>query len=270
MLAHQYLMENAQEAFRMSMKTDPETIEQQAEWAGLKPDMRIADIGCGPGKTTRILSRLVGPGGHATGIDCSQERIDYARAHFGDDRTRFLCRDIKEPLDDLGPYDFVWVRFLLEYFRSSSFELVSRLSNLLKPGGTLCLIDLDLNCLNHYSLPKPLESSLKGMMGVLEEKKDFDPYAGRKLYSYLYDLNYQNINVELSAHHLIYGRLAETDAFNWMTKTMVAARNSGYDFYQDFDTGFDGFYDAFRRFFADPRRFTYTPVIVCSGRRGLA
>ena len=117
-----------------------------------------------------------------------------------------------------------------------------------------------------YSLHKELRDFISK---IWKEKKDFDPYAGRKLYSYLYDLNYQEINVDLSAHHLIYGKLAETDEFNWMTKTMVAARNSGYDFYRDFAAGYDGFYEAFRCFFADPRRFTYTPVIACSGRRGL-
>jgi SAM-dependent methyltransferase len=227
--------------------------------------MRVADIGCGPGKTSHLLSRLIGPEGEVVGIDRSRERIEHANKKFSSQTTRFFCRDIHEPLYDLGRFDFIWVRFVLEYFRSSSFQIVEELTSSLRAGGILCLIDLDLNCLNHYDLPRTLESSLLGVMGALEENKDFDPYAGRRLYSYMYDLNYRNIRVDLSAHHLIYGDLNKRDEFNWMTKTLVAAKNSGYDFYNDFSDGFMGFFEAFKTFFGDPRRFTYTPLISCSG-----
>lgn len=267
MLAYKYLMENDKEALRMDMKTDPVAIEKQAMWAGIQPNMRIADIGCGPGKTTYYLSRLIIPDGEAIGIDNSEERIAYAKRHYSSDNINFICRDIHEPLTDIGHFDFIWVRFVLEYYKSSSFAIVQKLSSILKPGGILCLIDLDLNSMNHYALPKNLEQSLNGMIQELEAKKDFDPYAGRKLYSFLYDLNFSHIDIDVSAHHMIYGKLQEKDEFNWITKVMVAGRNSGYNFYKDFKDGFDGFYEAFKKFFVDPRRFTYTPVIACCGRK---
>jgi len=267
MLAYQYLMENDKEAIRMDMKTDPVTIEKQAIWAGIKANMRVADIGCGPGKTTYYLSRLIIPDGKAVGIDNSEERIAYAKKHYSGNGIDFICRDITDPLTDMGLFDFIWIRFVLEYYKTESFDIVKKLSSILKPGGILCLIDLDLNCMNHYSLPESLESSLTGVLKQLETKKDFDPYAGRKLYSYLYDLNYTHIDMDMSAHHLIFGKLQERDEFNWITKVMVAGKNSGYNFYQDYKNGFDGFYEAFKKFFADPRRFTYTPVISCCGRK---
>ncbi len=266
MLAYQYLMENEKEVFRLLIKTDPEKLKEQALWAGIRPGMRVADIGCGPGKTSYLLSRLVQPGGEVLGLDRSEERIAYAQKYYADGNTSFVCRNVHEPLDDLGSFDFIWSRFILEYLRSSSFEVVKKLTGLLRPGGIMCLIDLDLNCLNHYGLPGPLEASLKGVMESLEKEKDFDPYAGRKLYSYLYDLNYHDINVDLSAHHLIYGRLNKNDEFNWITKVLVAAKQSSYDFYRDFSNGFDGFLEAFKKFFANPRRFTYTPLIACCGK----
>ncbi len=269
MFAHQYFMENEKEALRMDMKTDPIKIEKQAMWAGIKPNMRIADIGCGPGKTTCCLSRLIHPDGKAFGIDNSKERVAYAKKHYSDDNIEYICRDIKEPLTDLGLFDFIWVRFVLEYYRSTSFDIVKNLSMALKPNGILCLIDLDLNSMNHYSLPENLEKSLNGAIKQLEEQRDFDPYAGRKLYSYLYDLNYTNINMDITAHHVIFGKLEKRDEFNWITKVVVAGKNSGYDFHKDFKNGFDGFYDAFKKFFVNPRRFTYTPVIACCGRKPL-
>ena len=269
MLAYQYLMENDKEAIRMDMKTDPVAIEKQAIWAGIQPNMRIADIGCGPGKTTYYLSRMIIPHGEALGIDSSEERIAYAKSHYSNAGIDFICRDITEPLSDLGLFDFIWVRFVLEYYKTASFRIIENLSSILKPGGILCVIDLELNSMNHYALSRNLEASIYGVMKELEEKKDFDPYAGRKLYSFLYDLNYTHINMDISAHHMIFGKLQPKDEFNWITKVMVAGKNSGYNFYKDFKDGFDGFYASFKQFFTDPRRFTYTPVIACCGRKPL-
>ena len=58
-----YLMENDQEALRLDVKTDADAVERQALWAGIQPGMRVADLGCGAGKTTFHLNRLAQPGG---------------------------------------------------------------------------------------------------------------------------------------------------------------------------------------------------------------
>ncbi len=251
----------------MEMKADAESIHQQANWAGIRPGMRIADIGCGPGKTTHILSEMAQPGGKAVGIDFSEDRINYARMHYGTEQAQFLRRDVlSDPLIDIGTFDFIWVRFLLEYHRSSSRKIVKKLSDCLNPGGILCLIDLDHNSMSHYGASAALEKALYEIMKELETKRNFDPFAGRKLYSYLYDLGFEDIDTRLSAHHLIFGKLNETDEFNWTQKIEVAAKHSGYDF-GDFDGGFKEFSSAFKSFFSDPRRFTYTPLICCRGRK---
>jgi len=155
---------------------------------------------------------------------------------------------------------------VLEYHRSRSVDILQTINGLLKPGGIICLIDLDYNCMTHYGIPKRLESALLGTIAKLADKADFDPFVGRKLYTYLYDLDYREITVEIFPHHLIYGELSEIDAFNWTKKIEVAAKNSGYDFAE-----YGGDYDAFRKefleSFADPRRFTYSPVICCRGKK---
>jgi ubiquinone/menaquinone biosynthesis C-methylase UbiE len=58
-----YLMENSEESVRLEMKTDTETVRRQAEWCGIKPGMRVLDVGCGPGITTSILHEMIQPGG---------------------------------------------------------------------------------------------------------------------------------------------------------------------------------------------------------------
>lgn len=263
-----YMMESDEESLRLDLKTDPEAVEKQALWAGIKPGMRVADLGCGAGKTTFVLNKLAGFSGASVGIDIAQQRIDYAQRHYDHEGIEYYCRDIRKPLNDLGTFDFLWVRFVLEYYRRDSIDILKNISQILKPGGILCLIDLDCNCLRHYGLSERLEKYLIELMGIMENKFNFDPYAGIKLYSYLYDLGYQDIEVAVTAHNLIYGQLKEVDRFNWTKKVEIAAKNSGCRF-QDYEDGYDGFFKEFTAFFSDLRRFTYTPLISCRGCKPL-
>ena len=261
-----YIMESEDESIRLDLKTDPAVIQEQAVWAGLKPGMRLADMGCGPGKTTFHLNTIVQPSGSAVGIDISEQRIRYARAHYQHSEVEFYVGDIRKPFEGMGPFDFIWVRFVLEHYLSGSVDIVNNLTSVLKPGGIMCLVDLDYNCLSHYGIPPTLENTLTGVMRALQERANFDPYAGRKLYSYLYDLGYRDIMVSMSPHHLIFGELDEVDEYNWRKKLEIAVKNSGYPF-REYEDGYHGFRREFKRFFSNPRRFTYTPVIACRGRK---
>ena len=259
-------MESKDEIQRLNVKTDSRILEKQALWAGIKKGMSVADIGCGSGITTFYLKNLIGPTGRIVGVDNSEERIAYAKNSYKDMAIDFIRKDFYEPLNDIGEFDFVWVRFILEYHRSKSFDLVKNISKIVKPGGILCLIDLDYNCLSHFGITRRLEKTLYDIMNILENHVDFDPYVGRKLYSFIYDLEYEDIDVDMSSYHLIFGELNETDKFNWTKKIEVAAKNSGCRF-EEYKGGYEEFHEEFEKSFADPRRFTYTPVISCRGRK---
>ena len=262
----EYMMESEDEARRLDLKTVPKTVQAHALWAGLKPGMRVADLGCGSGKTSYYLNKLAQPGGETIGMDNAKQRIDFARSTYQDDGLSFVRADIREDLSDLGQFDFIWVRFVLEYYRSESFEIVKNVTTLLKPEGILCLGDLDYNCLTHFGLPARLESAVTGMMATVEEKANFDPYVGRKLYSFLYDLGFRDIDMHLAPHHLIFGDLKEIDAFNWTLKVKSRSVKAAYAFDQ-YEGGYDEFLEEFKKAFEDPRRFTYTPIILCRGKK---
>lgn len=259
-----YLMESEEESIRLEAKTDPAVVEQQALWAEIRPGMRVADLGCGCGKTTSVLYRLVQPGGTAVGVDLSKKRLEYAQANYAQEGIEFVRRDIWQPFDGLGSFDFVWIRFVLEYFRSNAFEIVQNASRMLRPEGILCLIDLDHNCLNHFGLSERLERTIAAVARALEEEFNFDPYSGRKLYSFLYDLGYEHVAVSLSAHHLIYGALGGVDAFNWAKKIEMVSRKAGFAL-DEYKGGPEEFIEEWTRFFSDPRRFSYTPLICARG-----
>ena len=260
-----YLMESDEESFRLETKTDSKTFETQAKWSGIRPGMRVLDAGCGPGLTSSILQRLVHPGGEVWGIDYSPKRIEHAALKYGrDSAIRFEVHDIRKPIQISGQFDCILVRFVLEYNLAEAMQIVENLTRLLKSRGILCLIDLDYNCLSHFPLPEEIGKILIDLMKLLEEKYNFDPYAGRKLYSYLYESGYRDITVDLQAHHLIYGEVKEHDFFNWLKKAEMATRKAQFLF-TGYPGGHTGFFEDFLNFFRNPARFTYTPVILCKG-----
>jgi SAM-dependent methyltransferase len=262
-----YLMEHSEEALRLELKTDPEAVRGQAIWCGVQPGMHVLDAGCGPGKVTSILYEMIQPRGKVLGVDYSEEHIRYAKKHYGNPSgVEFRFHDLRRPLEAMGPFDLIWVRFVLEYNRVESLEIIRNLDAVLKPGGCLCLLDLDYNCLSHYPLPAPMEKTLVELMKLLEPRFNFDAYAGRKLYSYLYDLAYQNVALHLLPHHLFYGKVKAEDIFNWVKKVEIVSLKAK-ELFEDYPGGRSGFFEDFKSFFLHPRRFTYTPLILCKGMK---
>jgi ubiquinone/menaquinone biosynthesis C-methylase UbiE len=264
-----YFMESEEESLRLDIKTDPRAVEEQARWAGVVPGMRVLDLGCGAGKTTHILHGLVGVGGEVVGLDCSERRIEYAVDRYSEKGIRFVHGDARESLSDLGRFDLVWVRFLLEYYEQLSYGIAKNAYALLNPGGSVCLIDLDHNCLGHFGGSARLERTMRNMVLAMQRQYGFDPFVGRKLYSYLYDLGCLDIEVRMSAHHLIYGHLSDADRFNWLSK-VEAARNVPALFADDYPGGYEEFYREICAYLEHPRRFIYTPLILCKGKKPTA
>jgi ubiquinone/menaquinone biosynthesis C-methylase UbiE len=261
-----YFMESEEENLRLDLKTDAAQVTDQARWAGVVPGMRVLDMGCGAGKTTHTLRQLVQPGGAVVGLDHAEQRIDYARQHYAGDDISYLCSDARADLTEAGRFDFVWIRFLLEYYERESYDIARNAFGLLNPGGTLCLIDLDHNCLGFFGGSQRLERTMRNMVFAMQKQFGFDPFVGRKLYSYLYDLGCVDIEVRMSAHHLIYGELSDTDRFNWLTKA-EAAQNSPALFASDYPGGYQEFRQELVAYLEHPRRFIYTPLFVCKGKK---
>jgi ubiquinone/menaquinone biosynthesis C-methylase UbiE len=261
-----YLMESEEEAYRLDIKTDPQAVEEQARWAGIVPGTRVLDLGCGAGRTTHTLRTLVGPAGSVVGIDGSEQRIAYASRNFSEPGISYLRRDVLDPLTDLGGFDVVWIRFVLEYFADQSFDITRNACEALEPGGTLCLIDLDHNCLGHFGASARLDRTLRNIVSAMQERQGFDPFVGRKLYAYLYDLGCGDIEMRMVPHHLIYGATSDSDRFNWLAKAHAVRDMPGL-FARDYPGGYDEFRQELVAYLEHPRRFIYTPLMMCKGTR---
>lgn len=257
-----YLMEHPDECTRLAMKTKADKVLNQAVWAGIAEGMHVLDAGCGVGKTTSILKELVGDTGSVTGLDSSPQRLQEARKLYGREGVKFVEHDLRDPFEPEEVYDAVWMRFFLEYFLNDPLSIVRHAISRLKPGGLLVLVDLDKIAMSPYSAR--FDKTIQEVMDCLEHNRNFDPYAGRRLYGHMIDLGMQEVRVEMEPHHLIYGDIDEINLYNWIAKAEVAGKTSGCDF-KEYGGDFTALLEDFRTFLNDPRRFIFTPMILCRG-----
>lgn len=260
-----YFMDSPSELHRLEIKTDFEKVRDQALWAGLVSGMRVLDAGCGPGITSALLSEFIIPG-QIIGLDSSSERIQYARQKFGKPGIDFHVHDLTKPLAPFGKFDLIWIRFVLEYYANNACTILKNLYEALEPQGILCLVDLDYNCLSHFGLSQKLQKIIPKLVWTFEQQFNFDPYAGRKLYSYLVDLDLQDIDVTVKTHHLLYGPLSAEQRFNWTSKAQRAVSSIPGAFW-NYEGGTEQFLSDINDFFDNPRRFTYTPLVMCKGTK---
>ncbi len=100
------------------------------------PGNRVLDIGCGFGDTTQQLAALVGPEGHATGVDVAEPfiraSIEEAR-EAGVKNVDFFATDVQ--VGDLrGPYDYAFSRMGVMFF-ANPVQALRNIHGALFPGG---------------------------------------------------------------------------------------------------------------------------------------
>ena len=102
---------------------------------------RVLDIGCGFGDSTIKIAGLVGPAGHATGVDCAENFIragEQEAREAGIRNASFFTADVQ--MDNLrGPYDHAFARFGTMFFNLPGGAM-RNIREALKPGGTFSQI----------------------------------------------------------------------------------------------------------------------------------
>jgi SAM-dependent methyltransferase len=119
--------------------------EQALRQAGLRPGMRVLDVGCGPGDVSFIASRLVGPTGSVVGVDAAPDMVELARtraAQQGLAAVEFKQATIDAIVVD-EPVDAVVGRLILMHLPDPAAAL-RQLSSLLRPGGVIAFSENDI------------------------------------------------------------------------------------------------------------------------------
>ena len=120
--------------------------EQLLRDAGICGGLRVLDIGCGVGDVTEIVSKLVGPGGHVTGVDFDAGGLEVARSRTKEDargRVDYVEADLAT-YETAERFDAVVGRLILLH-TPDPLALIRRVLTFLRPGGVLVFQEYDLS-----------------------------------------------------------------------------------------------------------------------------
>lgn len=106
------------------------------EFAEIVPGETVLDVGSGGGATTFDIAELVGPAGHATGLDLSPALVETARrraASLGFDNVDFVLGDAAA-VELERRYDCLFSRFGLMFF-GEPYAAFAHMHGFVRPGG---------------------------------------------------------------------------------------------------------------------------------------
>ncbi len=154
--------------------------------AGIGPGAAVADVGCGPGAVLVVMSRVVGPDGRVSGVDGDPEAVDQARAAVAaeqsagggpaDVRLGSAQATGLEP----GSFDVAVLRHVLAHNGGAEQQIVDHLATLVRPGGSVYLVDVDLTAIRLRPVPDDL-ADLMTRYAEFHTRRGNDPQVGTRL-----------------------------------------------------------------------------------------
>jgi ubiquinone/menaquinone biosynthesis C-methylase UbiE len=132
---------------RLLLETDvlrEHVMSRAVEWLALPKASRGLDAGCGVGSQTFLLAKAVGPGGHVTGLDISEELLSIARershgAGVGG-TVEFRKGDINHIRFEPDTFDWAWSADCAGPGTGDPLCQVERLARIVRPGGAVCVL----------------------------------------------------------------------------------------------------------------------------------
>jgi SAM-dependent methyltransferase len=179
------------------------------EAADISMALRAADIGCGTGTISRWMAQRMGPNSQVDGIDISKDQIEVALsrpAEINSGRITFAEGSAYEPPLTSNTYDIVFCRLVLCHLKEPA-RAIAKMISLLKPGGKLVLVDMDLR--TAFTMPQSEDYQAWLHEGSSKHDKNIgvDYQIGLRLHELLKDANLQTIFV--AADQPIYNHAPE-------------------------------------------------------------
>lgn len=154
-----------QEIARYRLMAENARAREADTWAlaGIVPGARVADVGCGPGALLPALSACVGPSGSVEALDGDADAAAAAAALAeGAGLTNVTVRQGRAEATGLdeGAFDAIMMRHVLAHNGRTAHEIVAHLAALLRPGGCVLLVDVDMTAMRL----RPDDDSIRQML----------------------------------------------------------------------------------------------------------
>lgn len=192
-------------AYRKGFGWD-EATERLFAPAGIEKGHEVADFGCGPGKISVQLARMVGPGGHVHAIDINAEFLEVvqenaAASGVSDRITTHLNDGVALPLRDTS-LDRVCARNALMYV-DDPMATLREFIRVLRPGGRAHAIEGDWQMI--VAEPVPHDAWRDFVDAASHACRHSD--MGRKLHAAFLEAGFRHVEVSIAAEPDVDGRL---------------------------------------------------------------
>jgi len=150
--------------------------------------MKVADIGCGTGSVSFMISPMVGKLGRVVGVDSNQHAINYCAEIARSNsilNTKFIISDASRLNLESHTFDVAYSRFLFQHLKEAN-EALCEMIRITKPGGIVMVEDCDLFTWLVYPNNESV-SKLWHWYESIQIERGTDPEIGRKLYAMFLD-----------------------------------------------------------------------------------
>ena len=182
---------------------------------------RVLEAGCGVGAQTVTLARR-SPGARFTSIDVSAASIAEAQrrvAAAGLGNVTFREADIFALPFDPGSFDHVFVCFVLEHLKRP-VEALAVLDGLLRPGGTLTVIEGDHGSA-YFHPDSPAAHAAIQCQVELQRRAGGDSLIGRRVYPLMVEAGLGDVSVSARMVYVDSSRPDLVDGFTRRTFTAM-------------------------------------------------
>lgn len=172
--------------------------------AGIKPGMRVLELGCGTGQLARKIAKyLVGMHGKVVAVDYSVERLIEAKEQRGNEFKNLKFKQLDVATEELPQNnDLVCARSLLCHLQRPK-EILRKMINAVKTGGIVVLEEPNLSGIVHYPFNTFMEKGQQ-LFNSCVKIKGGDIDIGFKLPHMFYELGL--INIKVSVYQPIFMR----------------------------------------------------------------
>jgi ubiquinone/menaquinone biosynthesis C-methylase UbiE len=237
---------------------------------GLGQNMRVADICCGCGDVSLLISREFDPR-YVLGIDHSEAAVQYARnlqREFGITIAEFQRGDATTLMLEDDSFDFVACRLSLQIF-SKPEHIVRELVRITKPGGRVYTLCEDYDLITGYPESELIDQTYK-RAAYYGDELGMDLRSGKKLHYLLATAHLEDIR---TSHIAVDTNNTERDAFarvieSWRHFSVYTIGNTLQLSTVDQESLLAG-YNAQLRAIHNPFGYSSWGLIACSGSKPL-